>query len=345
MKVQTLVSIIIPVYNVAQYLAKCLDSVLLQQRADVEVLAINDGSTDHSGAILKEYAQRYSNVRVFNQPNQGVAAARNVGLDHVHGDYVMFVDPDDWLEPMAVSRLLELMNGQPCDIIGFNYFAVNEKDGTREVYRRIKQTQYYDLSDSHQYTVLFDEHGLKTVVCDCFFSAKLVKKLRFETYPNGEDTLYSFMALLRAHKVLFTSEPFYNYLRRSGTASMTPSLRKEISILNVLCRCSDEIRLQIALDSARSLLGLRLKNWLYPGRVLEFSKFRGQDRERFACEWCKAIKKIYSLCYSSIPSKIIFRIFDGLPFVFMASCYFFAAKMRQSSRRCLMNLMGKRSQG
>lgn len=326
-----MVSIIVPVYNVAPYLSKCLDSLLAQQGADIEVLAINDGSTDRSDKILEEYVLRYSNVRVFTQSNQGVSAARNVGLEHVRGDYVMFVDPDDWLEPRAVSRLLELMKEQPCDMIGFNYYAVNESDGTREVYKRIKQTQYYDLSDDRQYTAMFEEHGLRTVVCDSFFKRDILRRLRFECYPNGEDTLFSFMALLRVHSILFISDPLYNYFRRSGTASMCVSLRKELSVLNVMLRCTQEVELCVRLEPAKLLLIRKLRCWLLVGEALVFSLFHKDERRVFVDEWIITAKKI-SKMYNQLQDRSVsfFACLNIIsPPIFIVAVYCYMACIRQ----------------
>lgn len=339
-----MISIIVPVYNVAPYLPKCLESLLIHQGADIEVLAIDDGSTDDSGKILEDYARRYPNVRVFTQSNQGVAVARNVGLDNIRGDYVMFVDPDDWLEPMAVSRLLELMNEQPCDIIGFNYFAVNDRDGTREDFQRIKQTQYFDLSDERQYTALFEEHGLKTVAWDCIFRSDIVKELRFERYPNGEDTLFSFMALLRVNAVLFTSETFYNYLRRAGTASMRPSIRKEVSILKVIGLCSKEIDMNIRVEAARHILLKRLKNWLYPGRIIGLSEFYGQERKMFIDEWIKAAHTVFVLYFSMNSkrvSRIVQYIFSNMASAPIVNYYYSRAITRQLISRCWFHVKSR----
>lgn len=287
-----MVSVIIPVYNVEQYLTKCLDSVLTQQGAEVEVLAINDGSTDASYEILGKYAKQYANLCVFSQSNQGVSVARNVGLDHARGDYILFVDPDDWLEPMAVSRLLELMKAQPCDIIGFNCTVVNEY-GEKTEFKRIKRSMFYDLSDSRQYIALFAEHGLKTVAWDCFFKADLLRALRFESYPNGEDTLFSFRAFLHASTVLFTPEICYNYYKRAGTASMRSSLLRDVSVIKVIGRCAVETINKARVPRTRRELLKKLRNWLCLGHVFECKKLNEKERNIFVDAWIKSFETIW----------------------------------------------------
>lgn len=92
-----LVSVIIPVYNVEKYLARCLDSVVAQTYQNLEIILVNDGSTDASGEICRQYGQSDSRIRLFTQENQGLSAARNTGLDHMNGEYIVFVDSDDYI--------------------------------------------------------------------------------------------------------------------------------------------------------------------------------------------------------------------------------------------------------
>ena len=113
-----LFSIIIPVYNVENYLRDCLDSVLGQSFSDWEAVCVNDGSTDHSVSILEEYASRDNRITVISQPNGGLSAARNTGLNAAKGDYVIFLDSDDWLEADALKTLSENLSGE--DLLCFN---------------------------------------------------------------------------------------------------------------------------------------------------------------------------------------------------------------------------------
>ena len=115
-------SIIIPVYNVEQYLKTCLDSVLHQNIAisEYEVIVVNDSSPDGSLAIAEEYARKNSNIKIVTRPNGGLSAARNTGLEHALGEYVWFVDSDDWIEENCLSRLLSIATLESLDILCFN---------------------------------------------------------------------------------------------------------------------------------------------------------------------------------------------------------------------------------
>lgn len=121
MKEQPLISVIIPVYNVERYLAQCLDSVIHQTYANLEIICINDGSKDGSGDILEQYAQMDRRMIIIDQENQGLSGARNTGLRHVHGKYVMFVDSDDWIEPETCEDAVTVAEDYCADLVLWSY--------------------------------------------------------------------------------------------------------------------------------------------------------------------------------------------------------------------------------
>ena len=120
------ISIIIPVYNVERYLPVCLESIVQQFMDDYEVILVDDGSTDSSGAICNEYADRHPQFHVIHQQNQGISAARNAGVVESKGKYLLFLDSDDFLVPNSLSKLLELANKNNLDVLGFNLIYVAE---------------------------------------------------------------------------------------------------------------------------------------------------------------------------------------------------------------------------
>lgn len=113
------VSVIIPVYNVAQYLRQCLDSVTGQTLSDIEIICVNDGSTDGSPAILEEYREKDGRIVVINRENGGVSAARNCGMEHARGKYVYFLDSDDYLDPEALGKTVRLAEDNEADGVHF----------------------------------------------------------------------------------------------------------------------------------------------------------------------------------------------------------------------------------
>jgi len=117
------VSIIIPVYNVERYLPRCLDSVINQTYGDIEILCVNDGSTDNSGKILAKYQKLDSRIKIINRENGGLSVARNTALDCVTGDYILFVDSDDYVSSLLVEKSLENALKNDCDVVFFDYMS------------------------------------------------------------------------------------------------------------------------------------------------------------------------------------------------------------------------------
>ena len=113
-----LISIIIPVYNVEKYLRECLDSVLSQSCSEYEVICVNDGSTDGSLTILKEYAKKIDKIQIIDQKNNGLSGARNAGINEANGDYNLLLDSDDWIEQNTIEILKKHIDGQ--DVLCFN---------------------------------------------------------------------------------------------------------------------------------------------------------------------------------------------------------------------------------
>ena len=121
-----MISVIVPVYNVEKYLRQCLDSIVAQTYRDLEIILVDDGSIDASGAICDEYAVRDSRIKVVHQPNRGLSSARNTGLDLVSGEYTFFIDSDDWIHEKALERLLLAQAKTNADLVLCNYQRVDE---------------------------------------------------------------------------------------------------------------------------------------------------------------------------------------------------------------------------
>ncbi|MDO5139834.1 MAG: glycosyltransferase family 2 protein, partial [Oscillospiraceae bacterium] len=137
-----LLSLIIPVYNVRPYLAECLDSAVSQTLKDMEIVIVDDGSTDGCGQICDSYAACDERVTVCHTENKGLAAARNYGLDRICGKYVAFLDSDDWLEDDALQKLLEAIERHGADIAVCSF--ANEYDGKTVPSKRIEQETLLD---------------------------------------------------------------------------------------------------------------------------------------------------------------------------------------------------------
>ncbi|HIW77381.1 MULTISPECIES: glycosyltransferase family 2 protein [Gordonibacter] len=211
------VTVIVPVYNTERYLEACLDSILGQTLADIEVLCIDDGSSDGSGARLDDYASRDARVRVIHQENAGVSHARNVGLDNARGDYILFVDSDDFIEPNTCEKLVNVARREKADIVVFG----GETFPSVAWIDRCFDT--HDISyKSEGVRALFQETGSFPLMCNKLYARPLldIHQLRFnEELKLGEDNAFQFCTFPYASCVAFCSDRFYHYrCEREGSA-------------------------------------------------------------------------------------------------------------------------------
>ena len=208
------VSIIIPVYNVEKYLAKCLDSIINQTLKDIEIICVNDGSTDNSLEILTDYAISDSRVIIINQKNAGLSAARNTGIDAATGEYIGFVDSDDWVDTNFYENLYnEAVNNQ-CDI------------AVAGIIRHYKQQNIYDLkfinsqiSDNlNSKFKLSDTPDCSYVWNKIYKTAKIKEhNLKFPVGKYYEDQYFTPLAFLKSDKLITVPEVFYHYRRHSNS--------------------------------------------------------------------------------------------------------------------------------
>lgn len=218
-------SIIIPVYNVEKYLRDCLDSVLGQSHSDWEAVCVNDGSTDHSASILEEYASRDIRITVISQPNGGLSAARNTGMNAAKGDYVIFLDSDDWLEPDALKTLYENLSGE--DLLCFNGRRYFEDSGRYEEADDLLPGKYQTGWDYYSCNALSHRNfAFVCVVLRCYRRAYLLSHtLGFTTGIFHEDNLFTPLACFYAGKTSVITNVLYNYRVRSRSIMTSRSLQ------------------------------------------------------------------------------------------------------------------------
>lgn len=212
-----IVSVIVPVYNTARYLGECLSSLTGQTLGDIEVICIDDGSTDGSSTMLDEWSRKDARVRVIHQANAGVSTARNVGLDSARGKYVLFVDSDDYIEPNTCEKLAGTAERDAADIVvfgGSTFPPVGWIDG-------VLNTE--DISgEDDPFHALFDERGSYPLMCNKLYRRELLEAhhLRFNTELKlGEDNAFQFCTFPHARIVSFCSDMFYHYrCEREGSA-------------------------------------------------------------------------------------------------------------------------------
>lgn len=227
-------SVIVPVYNVADYLPKCMDSLLCQSCEDWEIILVDDGATDGKcPALCDEYAASYPElVRVIHQPNGGLGAARNTGLEQARGDYVLFVDSDDTVAPDTLSRLEEEIERRPADMYVFSFRYVYE-DGTQspaEARPAALAGEALTLQDRPE--MLLDPPMAWCRLCRR--SLFLDHGIRFPGRVWYEDLCTTPSLLLHAKTIVQLEDPFYGYLIRQGSIMRSSNLKRNLEILNAL---------------------------------------------------------------------------------------------------------------
>ena len=210
-------SIIIPVYNVDLYLRECLDSVLSQSFADWEAICVDDGSTDNSGEILREYATRDNRIKVVTQPNGGLSAARNTGMKASSGEYILFLDSDDWLETDALLMLSQKLNGE--DMLCFSGRRYFEETKTFNPADRLTKKTYASGMDYYnENALLHRDFAFVCVGLRAYKRSFLVENgLWFKEGIFHEDNLFTPMACFFATHVKQITDGLYDYRVRANS--------------------------------------------------------------------------------------------------------------------------------
>ena len=217
------ITVIVPVYNVEHYLDKCLDSLINQTYKNLEIIVINDGSTDNSGEICQEYAQKDNRIVYIEKENGGQSEARNMGLDRMTGSYVTFVDSDDWVELDYVETLYKKITEYRADIAVGNYYSFNESEGM--YYFHIFGDSYYEkvYDNVSIFENLYESQEMKSFalisVWGKLYKADLVKHLRFDIGKLGEDGYLNQKIYLLAEKTIYLNKGLYAYRQREGSSS------------------------------------------------------------------------------------------------------------------------------
>ena len=239
-------SIIVPVYGVAKYLPKCVDSLLAQDISNYEIVLVDDGSPDECPQICDEYSTKYSNIKVVHQVNAGLSAARNSGVSIAEGDYILFVDSDDYLQPNTLGTLLEQAEGDDLDVLRFRYQNVRESGEVFVPHEGMK-TDYNDYSSepTDGLTFLNERMWVQCYVVQFLVRREIVLQEQFTPGIYFEDTDWTPRMLLRTKRVASTDLVVYNYLWREGSITLSQK---------------DVAKMRKQLDDKMAILG-RLNEW------------------------------------------------------------------------------------
>ena len=208
------ISIVVPVYNVEKYLERCIKSLINQSLKDIEIILVNDGSTDRSLEICNKYAQIDKRITVINKKNGGLSDARNEGFKYVNSDYVWFVDSDDYIEIDSCKSLYSIIKEKKPDIISFMYNEIiaGEIKNKRNYTNDIKE-----LSFEEAYSIYLQDKGIGNSSWGKIFKKNIVEGIKFPIGKKAEDLATTYKFLEKAEKIILLDKALYNYDRRDDS--------------------------------------------------------------------------------------------------------------------------------
>ncbi len=229
---EELISIIIPVYNVEKYLNRCLESVINQKYRKLEIILIDDGSTDNSGKICDEYALKDSRIKVIHKKNDGVSVARNTGIKIAKGNYIGFVDSDDWIHPDMYKKLYQALIKNQADISCCK--EIRCKNGVEKISKKFdnKITEY----DQMQYIKKFFK--INSQECIYYVWNKLYKRqiIDEEQYPINlisEDVVGTYKALVKSNKIVEINYPYYYYYYNPNSITSKAFSKEDFDLIEI----------------------------------------------------------------------------------------------------------------
>ena len=311
-----LISIIIPVYNVEDYLHYAIESLEKQTYKNFEIILVNDGSTDDSGKLCDEYSEKYSNVRVFHKENGGLSDARNFGVQQAKGEFITFLDPDDYLEVYSLELLAGIQEMYDCDIVS----------------TRVKATELYNVYSNHYLT----EENFKNVVImdrdvfleEAFYDkvatvsacGKLYRKSILEIpFPKGriyEDLYIISEHVGKANKIVHTPLQIYNYYKRQGSIVNSKFTSKQYDFFDAIAYNRQVIREKFN-NVAKLVTAINAKE------VIGSFKIIGSAYKTSISDVYKIRKLIKENCSNILRNKRISYTFKMKYMLFILSPYMF----------------------
>lgn len=207
------VSVIIPIYNVEKYLPKCIESIINQTYQNLEIILVNDGSTDTCPQICEDYAAKDNRIKVIHKKNGGLSDARNAGYELVTGDFIAFVDSDDLISKNFYKDLMKIANEENADIVECGIFRFKDE---KEL-QNIEFESTLEKFDTEKALESLMKEQLKQVVWNKLYKTKIVDNLLFEKGKIHEDEFWTYQVFARANKIVKTSTPLYFYRQQEDS--------------------------------------------------------------------------------------------------------------------------------
>lgn len=305
------VSVIVPVYQVEAYLPRCLNSLCCQSLSNIEIIVVDDASTDNCGTICEEFASKDARMKVFHQTeNRGLSAARNLGIKNATGHYLMFVDSDDWVHEDFCKEAYEYAESHQADLVMFNYKKTTETDDTIEKVPAVFRSFREGYHDPHE--------AMDMILADGGNAAwnKIYRKYLFDdiSYPEGflyEDTGATYKLVHKASHFCFLNQALYYQRKRPGSITTTSVSKKELSD-----------RATLNTQRYRDLKAWEFQSDMLEYRFLNFALWYciHQRRDLSNPDYVNLAQALHSAQSApllfSIKKKIVFYLFKYCPYIF-----------------------------
>ena len=229
-----ILSIIVPIYNTEIYLRKCIDSLINQTLSNIEIILINDGSTDGSEAICNEYAKLYKNIIVINKENKGLSDSRNIGLKNARGKYIGFVDSDDWVSNKMFETLYKLCIKNDADIAQCDFYR-EYKNNEKLKLDNISQNNITIYSGNESLQLLDTQYGENMVVLwNKIYKREIFEEIEFPIGKINEDEYVTYKLLHKSKKIIDINVPMYHYRQRDNSIMNKEFNMNRLDIINAL---------------------------------------------------------------------------------------------------------------
>lgn len=232
-----MISVIVPVYNVEKYLERCVKSIAAQTYNDLEILLIDDGSTDKSGKMCDDFQQTDSRIKVFHKQNGGLSDARNYGIEHSAGEFISFVDSDDYIDEKMLETLHRLITENDADLAVCSAMDVFEG---KEV-TQVKEIKEFNLNKVESYKYMLRGDGIPSA-CNKLYKRQTVGNVRFPVGKLYEDGFFTPQILKRVEKTAVTSKPMYYYFRRADSITTKPFRKGDLDVIEAYDKCVKQVK-------------------------------------------------------------------------------------------------------
>lgn len=302
-KMNEKISIIVPIYNVEMYLEECINSLIHQTYSNIEIILIDDGSSDSSGKICDKYKKIDNRIRVVHKENGGVSSARNAGIRLVNTKYISFVDPDDYVSEQFIEKLYNSLVDNSADIAVCNFFTIREKNIIED--RKIKNNS---LNQEEALRLLVKDEIMSSYLWNKMFKKELFENLQFDIGYRYEDIRIMHKIFLKAKKIVMIEDSLYYYRIRMDSITNSTLLNNSKELIDALEERCNDLKGTIYFSDSYMTEMLQIR------RILLEILIHCERKEEFYHENMHVLKKLFKQNYKKI--NVLQRIKFILFFIF-----------------------------